>query len=446
MASGLPALMGLPDSYELSNVDDPNCGLPYDVIEENVFANCFEFIIGGKEQLIVEASQDSLYPGGSTVLTAKLLTIDGDTLTFGQDQPFEIALSPGSSAFGSLLFANGDTLDAGTNPGPDFGLFSDAPIEEEQELEITLITAYEDQVLRTTKSIKVLEPYDLNIDFEDNNQVFPTLRDADITNVQGYDNTKSIVVSVTEKGIPIQDHEIELRIEFILGTGGHDHTTAPNDSLLGTLENTITNTTAQGSIRGITNENGEISFSYTASEIGGQMQFEVRSLSQLNMETDTLQIRVPNLIAFEGIGDYELTGQTDVHSSNHFIANQAALDALLEASADFSIADWNETGMMRINDLSLEYGGIFDISGQWEGPHDSHRTGRNVDIENIASVDSTVVINGVERTIRVFDNDWINRYLILMGDNNWRFLSEGQQDPFRENPRLRYPHFNWEGN
>ena len=52
MASGLPALMGLPDSYELSNVDDPNCGLPYDVIEENVFANCFEFRIGGVDTLL----------------------------------------------------------------------------------------------------------------------------------------------------------------------------------------------------------------------------------------------------------------------------------------------------------------------------------------------------------------------------------------------------------
>jgi len=59
MASGLPALMGLPDSYELSNVDDPNCGLPYDVIEENVFANCFEFRIGGVDTLLSIEIPDS---------------------------------------------------------------------------------------------------------------------------------------------------------------------------------------------------------------------------------------------------------------------------------------------------------------------------------------------------------------------------------------------------
>lgn len=435
--------------------DDPYCGQPLTEVPEGIFISCFEFTIGGKDELIVEASQDSLYPGGSTVLTAKLLTTDGDTLTFGQDQQFEIALSPSSSAFGSLLFANGDTLDAGTNPGPDFAFLSDTSIEEKQEIEITIITAYEDKVLRTTKRITVLAPYDLALEFEGDEEVWPTLRALDGGNPDA-NNVKQVTVTVSENDIPVPNHEIELSVQFILGTGGHDHTTAPNDNLLGTLENTITNTSAQGSIRGITNENGEVAFSYTASEISGQMQFEVRSLSQLNMETDTLQIRVPNLIAFEGIGDYELTGQTDVHSSNHFIANQAALDALLEASIAYSNASWNTDDIMLVNDLSLILGGLFDISGEWITPHNSHRNGRNVDIENISVSDTTVIVfnpdTGIERerNILVFNEDWFNSFNRLMRRLNWLFLDEGQNNPYRnptnDSPGIRYPHFNWRGN
>jgi len=33
-----------------------------------------------------------------------------------------------------------------------------------------------------------------------------------------------------------------------------------------------------------------------------------------------------------------------------------------------------------INDMSLPYGGLFDIQGNWRPPHDTHRTGRNADI------------------------------------------------------------------
>jgi hypothetical protein len=37
---------------------------------------------------------------------------------------------------------------------------------------------------------------------------------------------------------------------------------------------------------------------------------------------------------------------------------------------------------MRINDVSLPYGGLFDVNGDWRDPHVSHRSGKDVDIEN----------------------------------------------------------------
>jgi hypothetical protein len=31
-------------------------------------------------------------------------------------------------------------------------------------------------------------------------------------------------------------------------------------------------------------------------------------------------------------------------------------------------------------EMSLEYGGLFDVGGNWQPPHDSHRTGTDVDV------------------------------------------------------------------
>ena len=48
-----------------------------------------------------------------------------------------------------------------------------------------------------------------------------------------------------------------------------------------------------------------------------------------------------------------------------------------------SAADYNDlhnSTRIRINDISLPYGGKFDINGSWSGGHEAHRSGRNTDI------------------------------------------------------------------
>lgn len=108
--------------------------------------------------------------------------------------------------------------------------------------------------------------------------------------------------------------------------------------------------------------------------------------------------------------------------------------------------------------MSLVLGGLFDVieTKLWQPPNSSHRVGTDVDIENVSLQDTTVtVINPEtgqprERAVRVFNVDWINRYTRFMTGKNWRFIEEGQQDPFRnpdeENPGIRYAHFRWRGN
>ena len=40
-----------------------------------------------------------------------------------------------------------------------------------------------------------------------------------------------------------------------------------------------------------------------------------------------------------------------------------------------------DTGiLLRVNDMSLPRGGLFDVDNNWTGPHDGHRLGREADI------------------------------------------------------------------
>ena len=351
-------------------------------------------------------------------------------------------------SLGTLIAPNGtDTADVFQDIEEGFSFYASSSVTDTTVIPLTIITAYEDDALSTTLEIVVEPaPIQITLEFTDGKEVWPTLRERD----GGNDNERNVmrfIITVTQNNQPIPDYEIQTSMQFIQGTGGHNHTNNefPTESL-GTLRNTNTEQEGVGMLTTQTGEDGRIEIEYTASAFSGQFEITVESTSHNSSLNGALTVKVPNLLLFQGNGSYQLTGATGAHSDNHYIANQQAMESLLNTANAFAIASWNSTGQMRLNDMSIEWGGIFDITGEWEVPHSSHRTGRNVDIENISSVDTTVVINGNERTIRVFNEDWIRNYRTLMEDRNWRFVNEGQQDPFRENPRLRYPHFNWEGN
>jgi len=116
------------------------------------------------------------------------------------------------------------------------------------------------------------------------------------------------------------------------------------------------------------------------------------------IDTVNLQVKVPGLIEF-GTGDYwTLTGFTSNqgknHLSNHW-CTQKMKDSLSAALKDFYDWSGSEEGgdqyiKLGVNDMSLLWGGLFDISGNWNIDHPSHsfhRVGLSVDINNTADGD-----------------------------------------------------------
>ncbi|MFB3852092.1 MAG: hypothetical protein ACE14Q_09255 [Acidobacteriota bacterium] len=73
---------------------------------------------------------------------------------------------------------------------------------------------------------------------------------------------------------------------------------------------------------------------------------------------------------------------------------------------------------LRIKDMSLEWGGILDIDGDWSCPHVRHRTGRSVDLSRytIKIVDGNSVLEDID--IKVL-KDKLNNTTLRLNDKEW---------------------------
>ncbi len=74
---------------------------------------------------------------------------------------------------------------------------------------------------------------------------------------------------------------------------------------------------------------------------------------------------------------YTLIGSLPEHPSNHF-GTSALLTALAALGVAYHAAD--STTNLGYNDMSLPWGGAFDIGQNWKAPHCGHRIGRTIDI------------------------------------------------------------------
>lgn len=130
------------------------------------------------------------------------------------------------------------------------------------------------------------------------------------------------------------------------------------------------------------------------------MKFRVES-NEKPLLWDTMSIieRVPDLVAL-GLGQhYELVGAPDNHSgtndpcredpasltSLHF-RNHYGTTGLIQAIRNIAASydSLNSGVRLRINDMSLEFGGLFDIGNKWmtglKEAHAEHRIGESADI------------------------------------------------------------------
>lgn len=101
----------------------------------------------------------------------------------------------------------------------------------------------------------------------------------------------------------------------------------------------------------------------------------------------TIDIKVGGLetMPVSGQGYWRLTGSygepgvTSLHFDNHYGTPSTKVRLAVMASDYFE-----DTGIaIGVNDMSLEWGGLFDINNNWATPHIWHRTGKSVDVDHL---------------------------------------------------------------
>ena len=281
------------------------------------------------------------------------------------------------------------------------------------------------------------------------------------------DTTESrtrVKVVVTVSGVlnyfvpPLQ---IELTSAAIDSSGGHSHSANRPTGYFG---NSIRDTVKMLEFE---TTGDTLRTSYLASMFGGKERVVARlkGLTPTIADTDTMVVRVPGLfLVKDSAGIYEKTGGTNSHhgprvddkypnarqpDDNHYLSSQEGIDSLVSAAKRFITMKWNTSGKMRLNDMSLKLGGMFDLDSNWTMPHESHRLGKSVDIENLdlVQIDTVDVNTGLATTLTIPKVRWITDFIdfVQNGTGGWRFEDEKQtlSDIYKRSKK--YPHFEWRG-
>ena len=239
-------------------------------------------------------------------------------------------------------------------------------------------------------------------------------------------NKKTFRVLHTRGGIEVKMHKIKLTANYIDGSGGHDHTTPrrPDSEFSYTRGEKFIEIPAErirrqnyGSFYALRDSpfNSEFlhgkeyirstkdtvtKFQYIASLWGDSIKIFLQSLENDKLIPDTIVIaeKIPGMQLLQENENYILIGGTDNHygpptfstDHNHF-GTTILCQAINNITKDYR--GLNPGVKIRVNDMSLENGGKFDIGGQWRGSHAQHRIGKNVDISGKGLNDSGNLVN-----------------------------------------------------
>ena len=161
-----------------------------------------------------------------------------------------------------------------------------------------------------------------------------------------------------------QGAQVKIRLARLSGSGGHNHDGGGPTGTISPSSFTLRDPYPQN-VRSI----------FRAPEACGTIRQKVAvgggpSIIGYN------DVLISGLTALPASTGLTLTGKTTRHPSNHW-----GTPDLVQALRALGRAYYLEfqTNLF-INDMSLQTGGLFDIQGAWAPPHQTHRTGRDVDI------------------------------------------------------------------
>ena len=230
----------------------------------------------------------------------------------------------------------------------------------------------------------------------------------------------TLTLSVTDHlGKGIADYPFWIQTGVRDSSGGHDHATGrPTGWLITPDKDTVK------LFRGKTDTTGKSIFRYLCSGVGGVDSVYAEGMTKKDTATATLSLTMGKFDSLEIGTHYDLIGQYGTHDvqsphrMNHY--GSQALIGMIKALSDTAFND--KKIKLRINDMSLELGGPFDCSPHslWNTPHQNHREGVSVDIDDQA----TTSIGANTLVTKKHLNDWAQRVQkggLSIGDERTHF-------------------------
>jgi hypothetical protein len=204
-------------------------------------------------------------------------------------------------------------------------------------------------------------------------------------------------VGVTDpQGTPIPNYPFTLRALVRTNSGGHDHDVGrPTGRFVTGADTTVT-------VQDRTDAAGERQYRYLSSGFGGVDSLFVQGETERDTASATIVLKIADFEELtEGthyrlIGSFGEPGVNSQHRKNHF--GTTNLVSRLKALADSVHAD--SSYVLRFNDMSLQFGGPFDIRNNWNAPHQTHREGVSVDIDDVDANGKKVEGNYLKKWIQ----------------------------------------------
>ncbi|MFZ2422844.1 MAG: hypothetical protein WA029_17055 [Anaerolineae bacterium] len=206
---------------------------------------------------------------------------------------------------------------------------------------------------------------------------------------------------VDHQGAALAEHRLQVSVTADSTSGGHTHGNNPPARPHGWVlaiqppaifppDNGDSGSLVDVQILEVrTGADGRVRLYFIAPEFGGLETVRVSSLDQPGFSVDfSLLIKHRDAeLDFQVLpGHSAITpiGATVQHADNHY-GTEEMIDALVALAVNYR----DETGQpLRVNDMSLPWGGLFDIGATpaalWRTPHGGHRWGDQVDIGLVA--------------------------------------------------------------
>ena len=242
----------------------------------------------------------------------------------------------------------------------------------------------------------------------DKNPIHPAVSDQDT----GYTSLQRVAAATTTVRVRTADCNAAignvafiLRVETDDGGSGHVHigsaggrcgtTTAdpgvPIDDVA-MLAGGSTNPAGGVMISGTTDSSGNWSTTLTTGTVAGNLKLTAGTTGAFLGGPPATSRLYTLKVGFIGLQEkvltpaettyLYLTGQKDPHPFNHY-GSPELNDYIRILGAKYYV-NWplGQRGQLGINDMSLVFGGLFDVCGRWVVPHQRHRGGTDVDFSH----------------------------------------------------------------